>query len=277
MRAMNRAILRVMGKRRRRNEVEPPPARRRTAIDSFLEALPDLLAAGACALALRQPDWPGYDTLRTAGLLYFVELPVAICVLLAGIARVEERRMSAAAKASFILMPTLALAFISAIVLGRPGLIAVAWLSAGTFYRLLRGIPPRGKPIPGFWLDYTEGDDESPRAKNVRRWRVEGGPEEFAAAMTIGAWFFIALLMFLVSLPEAGVTAQYASSVAWSDLPVGGMVPPAKALWAGAILFGLRALSRIEGPEAAVGPPPARIEDDPVLRDIVRKVDSTKK
>lgn len=268
-----------MNRRKRRDKVATePPARPRSAIDGWIEALPDVLAAAACGLALSSPAWPGYDTLNTAGLLYFVELPVAICVLLAGVQRVDSKQMGTSTKLSFIFLPTLALAFISTIVLGRSGLIAVAWLSAGTFYRLARGIPPRGRSIRGFWIDYTEGDEDSARnRKKVRRWRVEGGPEEFAASMTLVAWFCIALVLAFAPLPPVAVTDAYAASVSWSSTPIGGMVPPAKALWAGVLLFVLRALGRIEGPEAAVGPPPADIDADPVLREIVRKIDAKKK
>ena len=264
---------------------QPPAEKKRTRADAVIEALPDLLALGSCAAALAQPDWPGYDTLRTAGALFFVELPLAIIVVFGGVMRIDDKRMNRGKKSSFVLLPILAIGFLSAIMLGRPGIVAVAWLSAGLLYRLARGIPPRGRKVPGFWLTYTEGDgDDNSRerrrkgGRGAQSWKVEGGVEEFQASTTMLFWFVALAIVAFLALPS-NVSAEYADSVGWDKSPIGGMIAPAKALWAGVLLFGIRALGRLDfggDASATAAEPVANIADDPILREIVSKVDAKK-
>jgi hypothetical protein len=278
---------------KRRAEKPAAAARPRKPLDAVIEAVPDLLALGSCAAALVQPDWPGYDTLRTAAALFFVELPLAVIVLFGGVQRISDQSMDRATKLGFVLVPMLGIGFIAAVMLGRPGVVAVAWLSGGLLYRLLRGIPPRGRKVPGFWITYTSGDESGVavgdsismkgsagrrRRKGAQSWRVEGGAEEFEASTTLLFWFVALALIAFVQLPAGGATAAYADSVGWDATPIGGMVGASKALWAGVLLFAIRVLGRFDfSAEAAAAEPVARIEDDPVLREIVQKVDARKR
>src|SRR5688572_24347194 len=127
--------------------------------DAVFEALPELLAAVACAVALADPDWPGFDLLRTAGLLFFIEFPLALITMFTGVMRLGDRAMDRATKRSFVLVPTLVFGAFALLFLGLDGLIAVAWLSAGNVYRLVTGAPPSSRAVPGFFMTYTSGDD----------------------------------------------------------------------------------------------------------------------
>lgn len=275
-----------MGKRSTRRP-PAPRARPRKAVDGVFEALPDFLAAATCTVALIEPDWPGYDLLRTSAALFPIELPLAIIVTFAGVMRIDDRSMDRATKRGFVLLPTLILAALSTMLFGRQGLVAVVWLSAPMLYRLFRGIAPRDRTVPGFWVTYTEGDGDSNSRgvdigagsrgrRGAKSWRVEGGADQFEASLTVMFWFVIAGVMAFVQLPEGGATEAYAHAVGWDATAIGRSTPAAKALWAGAILFGLRMIGKIDFAASAAPEPIAKIEDDPVLAEIVRKVDAKK-
>jgi hypothetical protein len=265
-----------------------PAARPRTALDTTIDALPDLLACIGCASALIEPDWPGFDLLRTSGLLFFIELPLALLALFAGVQRLSDRDMSRGTKSGFVVVPTLILALFALLLLGGQGLLAVVWLSAASLYRIATGAPARAPAIPGFWITYTQGDGEQNasvggismsisagkrRGKPTRQWKVQGGAEQLEAGMTATLWFVIAGLLLFLPLSSPQPSAEYAAQVGWSTTLLGQLVPPAKALWGGAILFAVRFLSHLDFVFEAPAPAAVNVEDDPLLREIVSKID----
>lgn len=223
-------------------------------LDALLEALPDALAAVTCLVAIAQPDWPGYDLLRTAGLLFFFELPIAVVILGSGVLRLDEAEMSFAEKCNFVLAPIVVLVLGAAFVSGVPGFVAMGWLSAAPLYALATGRQPGGRLIPGFVLEYQRRDGEisvgmrlsgePDRGEGV--WQVQGGVEQYYAGLTILIWTFVATIVWLFHLPAGGATADYAASVLWKSSVIGAVVRPEQALWAGAMLFGIRTLLKLD-------------------------------
>ena len=264
------------------------PLRPRQPRDAVFEALPELLACLSCVVALADPDWPGFDLLLTAGLLFFVEFPLALITLFAGVLRLGDNAMDRGTKRAFVLAPALVFGGLAFVVLGPPGLTAVLWLSAGNIYRHVSGAPPSSRAVPGFFMTYTTGDDEAPigrdtgmsmRVKSgaVRTWRVQGGVEQLEAATTLMLWVVVALGLLFLELPPGNVTAEYAQAVGWPLTAIGAAVPPSSALWAGALLFGMRTLGKLDFGTTPTDAPPVDIEDDPVLREIARKLDGNAK
>jgi hypothetical protein len=268
----------------RSSHLPAPPLRARTRLDTWFEALPELLAAATCAVALVQPDWPGYDLLRTAGLLFFVQLPLALITLFAGVLRIEDRAMGRSTKSAFLVIPTLIFALVTLLMLGPQGLLAVAWLSAANVYRLVTGAAPRTATVPGFWMTFEQGDGDSGVATSGisikarggdgkgRTWKVQGGVEQFDTGVTITLWMVVAALVYFLPLSSSAATEAYGTRIGWDLTAVGAIVAPAKALWAGTILFALRTLSKLDL-LAAPAAPAARIEDDEVLEEIVSSVE----
>ena len=106
---------------------------------------------GYSMAALAQPDWPGYDTLRTAGSLFFVELPLAMIVTFSGVLRIDDKEMDRAKKSSFVLMP-----IVPAELYGRVRQLdwRAATVSGASTSGLLRSLEPGvyREPFKGKWL-----------------------------------------------------------------------------------------------------------------------------
>jgi hypothetical protein len=278
-----RAIPRTVAARLLRSNRPPspmlmtqPPVAKRTLREAALDALPDALAALACAIAWIAPAAPGFDLLAYAAPLYFVELPLAIVTTLAGVRRIQDGRLSRRDKLRFVLGPTVVLLLLATALLGWAGAIGVAWLGATQVSRLLWQGPDTRSVVPGLWLIFgrpsTWFDTETfrpPPAKGV--YVVPVGHEQLMAMVTIAMWFVIPVA-FLV-LPDFGIGAAdeaYATAVGWRQTVIGRLVPAHVALAAGLILFAVRALCHFED---AGAPPPADIETDPLLQDVIDEVE----
>jgi hypothetical protein len=112
-----------------------------------------------------------------------------------------------------------------------------------------------------------------PRSLQPGQFLVPAGHEQLMAAATLVTWIAIPIAFALVS-PSAfgtgGATADYAASVGWSATTIGTMVPAHLALAAGLVLFSVRTFGHFEGTSE---PPPAKIEDDAVLQEIIDQVE----
>lgn len=256
------------------------PVATRTYGSAALDALPDALAAAACAIAWADPRALGFDLLASAAPLYFIELPLAVIVAFAGVRRLRDPRWSLRAKARYVVLPVLVLAVFGGALLGPWGLLAILWLGGLTLARLLASTPDTSPEVQGLWLVFRlRSKQGEPRyymapdrpAPEPGMAVVPAGHAQLMAAVTIATWFAIpcAFLLF-PDFGTGGATPAYAAAVGWDATPVGHWVPAHLALAAGLILFALRTLSHFEG----IGEPPAaRIEDDPVLQEVVEKVE----
>lgn len=252
------------------------PPSRRTYAAAALDALPDFVAAAACAVAWRAPQAFGFDLLMWAAPAYFVELPLALLLTYAGVRRFRTGQLSRPEKIRVVVVPALVLAALSGLLLGREGLVALLWLGSLTIVRLLCDTPERSAAVPGAWLVYDRGQHriEMPQHKPAPRSGlivVPAGHEQVMAAVTIGTWIWIPILFLLLPpFGSGGATPEYAASVGWNDTLPGHMFPAHACLAAGLVLFALRGLAHFEG----VGDPaPARVEDDEVLQDVIEKVE----
>lgn len=274
---------------------KPAPAAateaRRTWSVAAMDALPDTLALGACLLAWLAPGAVRFDLIAWAAPLYFVEFPLALLALFGGVTRLEDRAMSRRTKLSFVVAPILLVALFAPLVLGPGGFFAVIALSARLLWRAATGTIDRSPRVRGAWITYAEGDevDRHQSALRIsvgrkrraderrgRSWRVEASHELVMAALTLTFCVFIAVAFQFVSIPPGGVTAEIAAASSWSRTAIGSVVGAPAALAAGAALFAARILGHTEGVEAADAPPPPTVEDDPVLREIVEKVEGRK-
>ena len=104
-----------------------------------------------------------------------------------------------------------------------------------------------------------------------RRYVVTFGHSELVAVVTIMLWFMAAIGFALIDLPPGGLASLDAPRTA-ADTGLLAGVDPAYALACGIALFGVRVVLHFE----SIGvhdPSPVKVDDDPVLRDIVRKLD----
>lgn len=262
---------------------------RRTWAVALMDALPDTLALGACLLAWLAPTAVRFDLIAWAAPLYFVEFPLALLLLFGGVTRIEDPALSRRSKLGFVLVPVLVVALMAPMLLGPGGLLAVLALSARLLWRVASGRIDRSARVRGAWITYAEGDGahevesgtvrmrvggrRGGNAGSGRRWRVEASHELVMASLTLTFWVFIAVAFMFVTLPPGGITPEIAASSLWSRTVVGAIVPPHIALAAGATLFTARVLGHLEGIEAADAPPPVSVEDDPVLREIVDRIE----
>jgi hypothetical protein len=243
-----------------------------------LDALPDLLAAIACATAWIRPDALGFDLLMWTAPLYFVELPLALVLLFAGVRRMNAGELSRREKLRVVLVPALLLAALAGWLLGSEGLIAVLWLGSLQVWRLLRGTPESSAVAHGSWLVY----DRLARSYSMEERRpqarkglvvVPAGHEQVMAAVTLGCWVWVPI-SFLLLAPNfgvGGVTPEYAAAVGWNATLLGKATLPAHwCLAAGLILFTLRGLAHFEGLDDE---PPPRIEDDALLQEVIDRVE----
>jgi hypothetical protein len=260
--------------------VTPRLSRRRLG-DAFGDAWPDAIAAIACAIAWLRPDAFGFDLLRSAGLLFAIELPLAVITLFAIVRRIQDRHWSTAHKVGYVLMPTAILTVLGGAVVGPAGLIAIGWLGARTLLQFWRAPDADAADFCGMWLVSTREGNKltttwtaTPPARVPKGTTViPAGHEHLMAFATIVAWF--AILVAMALLPEfgaAGATPDYARRVGWTDTALGDDVPAHLALAAGLMLFGIRTLLHFEGLDADAAPTPT-VADDEVLRDIVEKID----
>lgn len=206
------------------------PAPRRSYQQAAIDALPDLLAALACALAWIAPQAPGFDLLMWTAPAYFVELPLAILLGFAGVRRLDGR-LERREKLRMVVVPALVLAALSGLLLGAPGLLALGWLGALTVWRLVRDEPETSPVAHGAWLVY----DRAERSFSLQERRpaprrglvvVPAGHEQVMAAVTIGAWIWIPIaFLVLPPLGTGGATPDYAAGVGWEDTLPGRVFP----------------------------------------------------
>jgi predicted glycoside hydrolase/deacetylase ChbG (UPF0249 family) len=97
------------------------------------------------------------------------------------------------------------------------------------------------------------------------------------ASLTASCGMVLAFLMAFIDVDRLGVTPASEAASAWSQTVIGAAVGAHYVLAAGVALFTGRMLMQFEGLAPRAGTPEAapvpHIDDDPVLREIVRKVD----
>lgn len=285
-----------MARRRRakRKPAAPGPHRPRTLVTAFADALPDALACGACLLAWVDPKAiAGVDLVAYAAPLFGVQLPLAIIGLFAGVSRLEDRAMGRSTKAGFVLVPTLAMLLMAPVLLGVQALVGVLWLSAASLWRIATGTIDREAPIKGAWITFEQGEDAEGRPRRsysastdgssgsrlgrARRWRVEAGHTQVMASLTVMGGLVLCFLLPFIDVDPLGVTPEVAAASAWSSTTLGSAVGAHIVLAGGVALFAARVLLHFEGiapvPGSPEDQPVPRIEDDPVLREIVGKVE----
>lgn len=135
----------------------------RTWIDALVDALPDVPAALACAIAWQAPRALGFDLLGYAAPLYFIELPLAAMFLCADSWRVPGEFLSRRHKLGLIVLPGAAIGAACMALFGLPGLVAVAWLGGHALWRLLREGEDRRPPPTGRWLVMAPRGNETER------------------------------------------------------------------------------------------------------------------
>ncbi len=281
-----------MGAKRKTRQAEnvTPAAPPRGVGDAFRDAVPDVLAAAACGLCWAAPTYfGGLDLIAYAAPLFLLQLPLSIIGLFGGVLRLEDKRMSRATKASFILLPLGALVFIATIVLGPAALWGLATLSATMVWRLVSGHVDRSATVPGAFINFTSGNDEgmigAPSGDSVRigrrgkvqQWRVPVGHQEIMAGLSLTLGMILLFLVPAVGPSPGGITEEVVKASRWSTLPINGMVPAHIAVASGVFLFIARILSQFTGLGAGQGDtaPAANVKDDPLLREIIAKVDAT--
>jgi hypothetical protein len=274
-----------------------PAPRPRTFGDACLDALPDAIACGACALAWAKPQAiPGFDLVAWAAPLFLLQVPLAFLGLFTGVTRLGDAEMSRATKVGFVLAPAAAMALLAPALLGIEALAGVLLLSATTLWRIARGEVDREAPVRGAWITYAQGEDASGRAQRsysvstggaatprerARQWRVEAGHSQVMAALTVAAALVLVFLLPFVDIQRFGVTPEIEAASGWARTTLGAAVGAHFALAGGVALFAARFLLQFEGIAPRPGSPEAqpvpKIEDDPVLREIVRKIDRQSK
>jgi hypothetical protein len=281
-------------RRAKREQAATPPHQPRTVGTALADALPDALACGACLLAwVRPQSIGGVDLVAYAAPLFGIQIPMAIIGLFTGVSRIDDRAMGRSTKVGFVLAPAIAMALIAPIVLGVQALVGVLWLSAISLWRIASGTIDREAPVKGAWITFEQGEDADGQPKRsysastdgssgsrlgrARRWRVEAGHTQVMASLTVMGGLVLCFLLPFVDVDPLGVTPEIAAASAWSSTALGSAVGAHVVLAGGVALFAARVLLHFEGIEPAPGSPEAqpvpRIEDDPVLRDIVDKVD----
>lgn len=273
----------------------PPP---RTLGVACADAVPDAIACGACALAWANPQAiPGFDLVAWAAPLFLIQLPLSILGMFTGVARLSDAQMPRATKAGFVLAPGLAMALLAPALLGIEALFGVLLLTAMTLWRIASGRIDLEAPVRGAWITYSQGEsgDGTPQRRyavdvsgsgtrlqgRVRQWRVEAGHGQVMAAATAAAGLLLVFLLPFIDVQRIGVTPAIEAASAWSQGTLGAVLGAHYPLAGGVALFAARCLLQFEGiapaSAAADAQPVPRIEDDPVLREIVRKIDAGKR
>jgi hypothetical protein len=267
-------------------ESQPRP---RTITDACVDAAFDAGAASACLLAWVKPQaMPGVDLIAWTAPLAFVQMPLALIAQFSGVLRLSDREMPRATKRAFILAPTVVVGLLAPSLLGAEALYAVAWIAASLLWRVWRGGVDREAAVEGLWVTYSRdrargafggsygadfGGTPAGTADRLKHWRVQAGHTQVMAHLTLMIGLVLFFLMPFIELDRFGVTNAVEQASAWMTTPIGGIVGAPAALAAGFVLFGVRALLQFEGLTPAVSEAIPEIEDDPVLRDIVRKLD----
>lgn len=254
----------------------------RTWIDAAADALPDALAALACAIAWMAPQVFGFDLLTYAAPLFFIELPLAVMFLCADSWRVPGEFLSAREKLFWILVPTALLGTLCVALFGMAGLIAIVWLGGYAMWKLWREGEDRRPPPTGRWLILTKRGNETvhrlSRQRPDRRdlpegaWILPMAHNQFLPGITILAWIGLFLLLLLsgADIPTGGASAAVAQSLGWTATPIGSEIAAHKALAAGLALFALRCVSHFDDLD---DPPPTNLDDDAVLREVIEKIE----
>lgn len=261
----------------RASEPARPPAPHRG--NRFGAALPSLLAAAVCGLAWFDPDYFGFDLLRIAAPLFFLELPLAIVFAFADAWRVPDQDLSRRAKLGFVVVPAVLIGALCTTLFGVDGLVAVAWLGGSALWRLLR--EGEDRRVTGRWLCTLENRHWIVRQLPDRRklprgtWVVPLADDQFLPGITVIAWLGLAFLIFSgADVPFGGATPDYAAAAGWTQTPVGANVPAHEALAAGVALFLVRVSAFFSDSELRT--PVASIESDKMLQDIVDRVERKK-
>jgi hypothetical protein len=172
-------------------------------------------------------------------------------------------------------------------------LFGVLWLSALSLWRIATGRLDSEAPVKGAWITFAQGEDAEGRPQRryslstdggsgsrldrARRWRVEAGHSHVMASLTASGGLLLCFLLPFVDVEPLGVTPEVAAASAWSSTALGSVVGAHFVLAGGVALFAARVLLHFEGIAPAAGSPDAqpvpRIEDDPVLREIVDKLE----
>lgn len=281
-------------RRAKRQPMAAPPRPPRTVGIALADAVPDALACAACLLAWVRPQAiAGFDLIAFAAPLFGIQIPMAIVGLFTAVSRIDDRAMGRRTKAAFVLAPSVTMAVLAPLVLGVQALLGVLWLSATSLWRIATGTLDAEPPVKGAWITFEQGEDAEGRPRRsysastdggsghrrgrVRQWRVEAGHSQVMASLTATGGLLLCFLLPFVDVEPLGVTPEIAAASAWSSTALGGAVGAHVVLAGGVALFAARALLHFEGiapaPGAADAPSVPRIEDDPVLREIVDKLE----
>jgi hypothetical protein len=266
-----------------------PATRSRTLTDACVDAAFDAVAAAACMLAWVKPQaLAGVDLIAWTAPLAFVQMPLALIAQFSGVLRLTDSEMSRATKRAFILAPTLMVGLFAPSLLGPEALYAVAWLAASLLWRVWRGGIDREAAVEGLWIAYSRerargaiggsygvdfGSGAAGAVDGLRHWRVAAGHTQVMAHLTLITGMLLAFVLPFIELDRFGVAIAIEQASAWAATPIGGIVGAPTALAAGTALFGARALLQFEGIAPASASPKPTVDNDPVLRDIVRKLD----
>lgn len=280
----------------------PGAHRQRTWRDALFDACLDAVAAGLCLWAWVAPQSvQRMDLLALAAPLFFIQVPLSLLTLGAGVTRLSDRQMSRRIKLAFVLGPSVAMALIAPMFLGTPALIGVVLLSIGSLWRIASGRVDIEAPIKGAFVTYERsgtsigirvGDSGSSGGLSsnatslgddtpvITRWRVQMGHSQVMASLTLGGCFVLLSLLPFVDVAPFAVTTQIHAASGWAHSTLGAVIPAHYALAAGVALFCGRLLMQFEGISPSAGSPGAEQtptpENDPVLREIMRKVDGGK-
>jgi hypothetical protein len=250
---------------------------RRTPAQAVADAVPDVLALVACIVAWRSPHAFGIDLVRWTAPLFFVELPLALLTMFAVIRRVPDRELARRHKFFYVAIVAFVIWVFATLVFGREGFIAITWLGSLTLYRILVEPVDASPGVRGSWVA-VQRDGITLRMSSGGGGRpaptpgvsiIEIGHAELTAALTLAFWFMVFVGFLYLELPLGGLapgTKAGTGALAGVDAQY--------ALGCGVALFAVRTALHFEridftGPQ----PPTPTVEDDPVLREIVEKVE----
>jgi hypothetical protein len=279
-----------MGKKRRKRKgidatASSPP---RGFAQACGEAVPDVLALGVCLLAWINPGSVHFDIIALAAPLFFVQTALAIPQTFSGVLRLREHEMSRAQKAGFLIWPIIVLLPLVWGLFGHWALLSLLLVSGEALWRALTGRVDTSAPVRGAWITYTEGDDgvtsstsmvsvsanaSARRSRGFKQWRVEAGHMQVMATLTLTGAVLTVFVVLFTEVGAGGIAPAHLASSAWPQTLIGKIVPAHDALAAGVALFGMRTFAQFEGVIGAPEPPTPDIADDPVLREIVEKVE----
>jgi hypothetical protein len=280
-----------MGKKRRKRKSAElaTNASPRDFAQAMGEAVPDLLALGACLLAWTRADAVRFDLIALAAPMAFVQMALSVPQLFSGVLRLSDAQMSRQQKAGFIVWPVVCLVPIVWVLLGHWALLSMLLFSAQMLYRALSGRIDTSAPVRGAYVTYAEGEDgigadssmmtmsansSARRRGKFKQWRVEVGHAQVMATLTLAGAFVTVLMLAFTDLGSAHLDAAQLAASTWPKTPIGQLVAAHYALAAGIAIFGMRAFAQFEGVGAnTTTQAPIDIKNDPVLREIIEKVE----